>query len=166
MNRIEPLAVGAVPRAQPIAVADILPPENIELDVCLGSRKKMLHYLSELISRYQPHLDQEVVFKTLNERERLGSTAVGSGIALPHARLPGLDSLILAVLRLQNGIEYDAPDNQPIWLVVCLLVPDNANDAHLNLLARLAAHFQRKPFLQLIRTASTVQDVYRHFLHV
>jgi nitrogen PTS system EIIA component len=83
-------------------------------------------------------LDQRTVFEVLHERERLGSTAIGGGVAIPHGKVARADSLVGCVMRLQTPVDFDAPDNEPVDLVVALLAPDTGGAEHLRVLARLS----------------------------
>ena len=149
-----------------IALADVLPLAHVLLDIELGSRKKLLQQLSDVVSETQTDLTSDSVFKLLVERERLGSTAIGHGIALPHARVEGLGAPVMAVIRLLHSIDYDSPDEKPVWLAVGLVVPSDANQTHLQLLARLASRFQDNGFLEDVRTASTSEQVHQQFLSI
>lgn len=86
----------------------------------------------------QTDVDEQSVFRTLIDREKLGSTGVGQGVALPHGRLEDIDDAILALATLGEPLDYQAPDRQEVEIVVGLLVPKNANEFHLQILARLA----------------------------
>jgi PTS system nitrogen regulatory IIA component len=83
-------------------------------------------------------LDERQVFDILNERERLGSTAIGDGVAIPHGKLPGLTKLAGCVLRLQTPADFEAFDDEPVDMVVALLAPDTGSAEHLRMLARLS----------------------------
>ncbi len=83
-------------------------------------------------------LDQKQVFEVLHERERLGSTAIGGGVAIPHAKLPGLSGLAGCVLRLKTPVNFEAHDNEPVDIVVALLAPETGSADHLRVLARLS----------------------------
>ena len=115
--------------------------DRILFNVAVSSKKRMLEELSGLLSRHRTMLDRHTVFQVLNERERLGSTGIGSGIALPHGRLNGISEPLAAVLRLRQGLDFDAVDDQPVTLVIGLLVPADATEQHLKILASLAQTF-------------------------
>ncbi len=100
----------------------------------------------------------EQVFERLLERERLGSTGLAGGVALPHARMPGLDQCRGAFLRLAEPVEFDALDGQPVDLVFALLVPEEANEEHLQLLAGLAGTFNDEHLRQRLRSADADAD--------
>jgi PTS system nitrogen regulatory IIA component len=94
-----------------------------------------------LLGRGADSLNDTQIFDSLLARERLGSTGLGHGIAIPHGRLAPLDSTAGALLVLETGIDFDAPDGQPVNILFGLLVPEACNDAHLQILAGLAAMF-------------------------
>ena len=128
-------------------------PAQIELDAPCASRKSVLMELAELALQSRPQPSPAHVAKLLSEREKLGSTALGSGLALPHARVPGLAEPAVAALRLRQSIPFDAPDGDPVWLLFALLVPEDANSAHLELLAALARRLQQPQFVERLRRA-------------
>ena len=145
----------------------LLRPELVVLDLEVASRKRLFEELSHLISASdfgnELELDSEQVFDILHERERLGCTGVGKGIALPHGRMEGLVDPIIAMIRLADPIDYDAPDGEPVWLAVCLLVPAEANEIHLNLLANLAARFSDQEFVDQVYHAENSAALVRLF---
>ncbi len=144
-----------------------LRPELVVSGQEITSRKRLFEYLSELISGVGPDqdksIDQEEIFTTLHDRERLGCTALGKGIAVPHGRLDGLTDPIIAIVSLENPIDYDAADGVPVWLVVCLLVPIEASELHLNLLASLVTRFEDDSFVGVVQAARTNQELYDLF---
>ena len=145
----------------------LLRPELVVHDLEVGSRKRLFEELSHLISASdfgnELELDSGQVFDILHERERLGCTGVGKGIALPHGRMEGLVDPIIAMIRLADPIDYDAPDGEPVWLAVCLLVPAEANEIHLNLLANLAARFSDQEFVDQVNHAENSAALVRLF---
>ena len=144
-----------------------LRPELVVSGQEITSRKRLFEYLSELISGVgldqEKTIDQEEIFTTLHDRERLGCTALGKGIAVPHGRLDGLTDPIIAIVSLENPIDYDAADGVPVWLVVCLLVPIEASELHLNLLASLVTRFEDDGFVGAVQAARTNQELYDLF---
>ena len=104
------------------ALSGFLSTDRILFNVAASSKKRMLEELSALLSRHQAPLDRHTVFQVLNERERLGSTGIGNGIALPHGRLNGISEPLAAVLRLRQGLDFDAVDDQPVTLVIALIL--------------------------------------------
>ncbi|HEC16585.1 MAG TPA: PTS sugar transporter subunit IIA [Sedimenticola sp.] len=141
----------------------MFPPNFIipaRIDCCYhaSSKKRALERVGELLSTAAPGLSEEDVFSQLLERERLGSTGLGYGIALPHARMKGITQACGALVRLKAGIDYDAIDGQPVDLVFGLLVPHEATQEHLQLLARLASLFSNPEFRDQLRKASDADE--------
>lgn len=140
----------------------------VVVDLCVASRKRLFQEISKLIVSVNPdtaisNLSADDIFNTLHERERLGSTAVGKGIAIPHGRVEGISEPIISITRLKSPIDYDAPDGVPVWFAVCLLVPEKANDTHLALLAALATLFNQDQMVDEIKQAQTADQLYRLF---
>jgi PTS system nitrogen regulatory IIA component len=119
----------------------LLTAHHIRYDITISSKKRLLEELAGLLSQQRTALDKDTVCRTLTERERLGSTGIGSGIALPHGRLNGISECIAAAIRLKEPLNFDAPDEQPICLAIALLVPADAAKQHLQILAELARLF-------------------------
>lgn len=120
-----------------IRIADFLSPVRIDLDCQISSKKRLMEHIASMLTR-ETETDEESVFRVLIERERLGSTGIGQGVALPHGRLSEIDDAVLALAVLNTPLDYQSPDQQDVQIVVGLLVPEKANDAHLQILARLA----------------------------
>ena len=121
-----------------VTLDQILAPERVRSGVPSGSRKRTLQMLGEVLAGTEPGISAQAVFDRLVARERLGSTGLGDGCALPHARVPGLGHTLAAFLRLEHGVDFDAPDQEPVDLVFGLLVPDESTDEHLQVLAAIA----------------------------
>jgi nitrogen PTS system EIIA component len=126
-------------------IGDLLNPQRVQCGADIGSKKRALEVLSELLHHAQPQLSALDIFNGLLNRERLGSTGIGHGIAIPHARLPGCTQAAGAVLTLNRAINFDASDGQPTHLFFALLVPEHFTDEHLQLLAGLAEMFSDAP---------------------
>lgn len=126
---------------EPIRIRDLLTRDRVRTDLTASSKKSLLDQLAEEFQADRPDLDEREVFQTLLRREQLGSTAVGHGVALPHGRMASLDRPLGAFTRLADPADFDAMDDQPVTLVFALLVPDEENDQHLQVLARLARMF-------------------------
>lgn len=121
----------------------------------ISSKKRLLETLAELLVSAQPGLSRDAVFDRLLERERLGSTGLGYGVALPHARVAELSEAIGAFIQIREPVPFDAIDDQPVDLAFALLVPEVAHEAHLQLLADLAALFSEPGLRAQLRRAST-----------
>lgn len=124
--------------------------ELVRTGVQVSSKKRLLEEVAELLSSYSPELDRDIVFQILNQRERLGSTGIGEGFAIPHGRINGIEKPIICAMLLANPLDFDAIDNRPVRCVVGLLVPADANQTHLQILARLAKAFSQPEVQQRI----------------
>ena len=121
-------------------IAPLITPETTLLDLSFTSKKKLFEHAADLFARSHG-LKSADIFTSLFERERLGSTALGCGIAIPHGRIKGLQEARGAFYRLKSPLEFDAPDNQPVSICFVLLVPQDANEQHLQILGELAQLF-------------------------
>ncbi|MES9993460.1 MAG: PTS IIA-like nitrogen regulatory protein PtsN [Candidatus Thiodiazotropha sp.] len=135
--------------------------ERIGCNVEAASKKRVLEQLGQRLADAVPNLNQDMVFDALLERERLGSTGLGKGIALPHARMPQISEALAAFIQLPQGIDFDAIDNQPVDLAFAMLVPEEATDEHLQLLAKLAQMFDDQDFCSALRQATTTDELYK-----
>jgi len=139
-------------------ISTLLNPVRIACHQDSSSKKRSLELLSQLLSSDLPAYSEGELFDSLLGRERLGSTGLGHGVALPHGRINGLAEPIAAFISLERGIDYDAVDNQPVDLLFALLVPTESTDEHLQILARLAAMFSDADLCQALRECSTGQQ--------
>jgi PTS system nitrogen regulatory IIA component len=118
-------------------LARLLPPTNVVTNLSVTSKKRLFEQAGLLFENNQA-IERGKVFDSLFARERLGSTGLGEGVAIPHGRIKGLKEAVAAVVRLAEPIPFDAPDGQPVRLLVFLLVPEHATEEHLELLSELA----------------------------
>lgn len=121
--------------------ADLLTPDRVLCKEPIRSKKRALERAAELLARDIPGMPETEIFEGLNGRERLGSTGLGHGMALPHGRIDGLESPIAACITLDEPIDFDAPDRQRVDVLYILLVPAHCNREHLQILAGLAEMF-------------------------
>ncbi|GGW51338.1 PTS IIA-like nitrogen-regulatory protein PtsN [Halomonas sp. 141] len=133
----------------------ILPPERVLYDVPGGSKKRVLEFFSTFIAQNTPSLDSQEVFSRLIGRERLGSTGIGNGVAIPHARSPHCSTPIAGFLKLAEPVDFDAIDGDPVDLVFVLLVPEEADDTHLALLGQVATIMNDAATRQQLRNVSS-----------
>ena len=136
---------------------DILPVSHIILDAEISSKKRLFECVAQLLAE-QSGLPQAEVFDCLVARERLGSTALGQGVAMPHGRHASVPAATGAFVRLKTPIEFDAPDNKPVSLVFVLLVPEAATGEHLALLSHLAGLFNEKSVREALRSCQTPEE--------
>lgn len=129
------------------------------------SKKRVLEELSSLLATGVPELTAEQVFASLIDRERLGSTGMGHGVAIPHGRMPGCENATGAFVKLDRGVDYDAIDGEPVDLLFALAVPDHFTDEHLDLLAQLARLLGNPELCEKLRSAPDPQALYRLITH-
>jgi len=141
-------------------VSELLDLDRISCNHHAASKKRVLEQLSQLIADSQQDLSQTQVFDSLISRERLGSTGLGRGVAIPHGRLKNNNKTIAAVVKLQQGIDYDAVDNQPVDLFFALLVPEESTEEHLQLLSQLAQMFSDKEFVAKLRASTDARSLF------
>ncbi|MBB1491659.1 MULTISPECIES: PTS sugar transporter subunit IIA [unclassified Paracoccus (in: a-proteobacteria)] len=115
-------------------ISDILSPAAVRSQAQVSSKKRLFHDIAEMAAQAYK-LDPAATLDALQERESLGATGVGHGVALPHARIPGLDRVAGLFLRLEKPMDFDAVDRQPVDLVFALLAPDTPGVEHLKALA-------------------------------
>jgi PTS system nitrogen regulatory IIA component len=141
----------------------MLPPDLITLERIgfrpgIASKKSMLQRLATLLAVGQSNLSPDAIFDRLLARERLGSTGFGRGIALPHARMAPLAHAVGAFVQLQEGVDFDAIDNLPVDMAFALLVPQEATEEHLQLLAKLADIFGNAEVCDRLRHAQEAEQ--------
>ncbi len=141
-------------------LTDVLAPDDILLDVEATNRRSLFEKVGELLAS-RHGLNRTQVANALYARERLGSTALGHGVAVPHARLDDLEHAIAAFIRTSRPISFDAPDGQPVTDMIVLVVPGHATEAHLRLLADIAGLFAVKAFREKLRTCNHAAQVHR-----
>jgi PTS system nitrogen regulatory IIA component len=124
-------------------VAKLLSPANVVIDLQVSSKKRLFEQVG-LLFENQHALARSLVFDSLFARERLGSTGLGQGVAIPHGRIKGLKEALGAFIRLAQPVPFDAPDGNPVTLIFVLLVPEKATEKHLQLLSELAQMFSDK----------------------
>lgn len=136
------------------SIAEILPVGHIVSGHSTTSKKRLLEDLAGMFAGETVDLDARAIFTKLIDRENLGSTGIGAGVALPHGRIDGLSETLAIFMSLTEPLDFDAADNQPVNLVFAMLVPEHATDAHLKLLAQIASLF-REPELRAALNSST-----------
>jgi len=138
-----------------------LQPQQIELDVDVPDVKRALERAAEVICRARG-LDPAPVFRALWRREQIGSTAIGHGVALPHARIPGIAAPLMLFMRPKYAIDFDAPDGRLVTRIWVILVPaDGSADDHLNLLASVAEACSDEGLRARLDAAPTADDAAR-----
>ena len=143
-----------------LSIADILTLERVKLHVESVSKKSTLELASQVLANAQEGLESWSIFDVLLARERLGSTGVGRGIAIPHGKLASLHAPIGCFLRLQNPVDFNSPDNQEVSMIFAILVPEGDEDTHLAILGQLARRFSDPEFCNAIRTTESSETAF------
>ena len=133
-------------------IAELLPVANIALDVDVATKSRLFEAAGALFAA-SSGVDGSLVATSLAAREKLGSTGLGQGVAIPHGRIKGLKEARGAFVRLKQPVPFDAPDGKPVSQVFVLLVPEQATDLHLQLLSELAQMFSEKGFREKLSGA-------------
>jgi PTS system nitrogen regulatory IIA component len=136
-------------------IHDLLSPERISLDLHAGSKKRLLELISEKLADNSSELDQREVFDSLVSRERLGSTGLGEGVAIPHGRVAGIHHVEAAFFRLAKPLAFEAADGKPVDVLFALAVPEECGEDHLKLLAHIAELFSQPGFVDAVRSAES-----------
>lgn len=137
----------------------ILPFENVVLDLDVSSKKRAFEQAG-LIFENNCSIARSLVSDNLFARERLGSTGLGHGVAVPHGRIKGLKSPIAAFIRLAEPIPFESPDGQPVKLLIFLLIPDHVTQQHLEILSEIAELFSDDAFRAELTTDPNPAAVY------
>lgn len=129
-----------------------------------GSKKRTLEQLAQLLADSAVTIDQDELFEALVNRERLGTTGFGNGIAIPHCRLANCQTPIAALLHLSEPIDFDARDKAPVDLVFALVVPEEATNEHLKILQAVASRLDNAQYREQLRLAGDNGTLYQHAL--
>ncbi len=149
-----------------MSVARLLAADRVLRNVEARSKKHALEILSELLAAALEETSAAAIFHNLVERERLGSTALGAGVALPHGRVDGLDESVGAIVKLSEGIDFDSPDGQPVQLIFGLLVPQECAADHLQDLSQIASLLSDEAFRERIVQTGNNHELYELFAAV
>lgn len=142
-------------------IAEILSADRVSQGHTFTSKKKALEELSQLLARAGSGLNAGDILGSLAAREKLGSTGLGHGVAIPHGRLAGVEDSIGAFIRLRHPLDYEAHDGHPVDLIFGLLVPQGATEAHLKHLAAIAEMFSDEAFCKAARSASDDAELFK-----
>ncbi len=143
-----------------MGIVDILTPTRIAIGVQVASKKAVLEHLARLVSTDTLELAPAQAFDGLVTRERLGSTGLGKGIAIPHGRIDHLSAMVGAFLRTEAAIDFDAIDGEAVDLFFALFVPKNTNEEHLAMLANLAELFTDDVLIGKLRELTSTQKIH------
>ena len=143
--------------------SQILPPENVVLDLDVSSKKRAFEQAG-LLFENNCSIARSTVSDNLFARERLGSTGLGHGVAVPHGRIKGLKAPLAAFMRLRDAIPFESPDGQPVNLLVFLLIPDHVTQQHLEILSEIAEMFSDEAFRTVLATAADAAAIHARII--
>lgn len=143
-------------------IADLLTPDHTYCNIDGVSKKRVLENLSTYLNEAGDisGTDADAIYQKLLERERLGSTGIGSGVAVPHCRVPGCNKITGVLLKLTDQVDFDAIDGKPVDLIFALMVPQEHSDEHLQALASIAELMQSEKVRKLLRAATSNRNLY------
>ncbi len=141
-------------------ISEIFKPQFIIPDLKAHDKKGALEELLGVITKEEKALNKGTLLQVLLEREKLGSTGIGDGIALPHGKLRGLNKLLVSFGRSVDGLDFDSIDEQPVYLFFLLLAPENSAGAHLKSLAKISRMLKDANFRQRLMGARSREEIY------
>ncbi len=142
-------------------LSEIFKPQFVIPDLKAHDKKGVLEELLEIITGQESSLNKGTLLQVLLERERLGSTGIGDGVALPHGKLKGLDNLLLSFGRSTEGLDFDSIDEQPAYLFFLLLAPENSAGMHLKSLAKISRMLKDGNLRQQLMRAKSREEIYK-----
>jgi PTS system nitrogen regulatory IIA component len=143
-------------------IIQLLPPENVILDLEASSKKRVFEHAG-LVFENNQGIASSAVFDSLFSREKLGSTGLGHGIAIPHGRIKGLKNACGAFIRLASPIPFDSPDGESVSMLFVLLVPEQATEQHLQILSELAERLSEQSCRETLTDARDTETVRQAF---
>lgn len=146
-------------------IEHLLSRDRVSLDVAASNKKRLFEDIGALLHEGAESLDAHDASAALLERERLGSTGIGAGVALPHGRVKGLGQARGAFCLLRRALDYEAIDQKPVNMVFALLVPEESSEEHLKILAELAGLFSNKAWRERLLAAQTPEELYDRLTH-
>ena len=146
-----------------IDLSELLSPECIELNLSGKRKPEIIRELVQVVSRCKGITDTDALYRGLMEREKLSSTGIGDGIALPHCMTPLVNTTHIAFGRKLEGAKFDSLDNQPVTLFFLLVGPDNDPSLHLRVLSKLARYLRHKTFCSSLLVAESPAEVIEAF---
>lgn len=144
-----------------IQLKDIININQILVNTAITSKKRAIEALSQVIVANHKELDEQQVFDHFIERERLGSTGFGNGVAIPHCRIPNCQEPIVAILKLPAAIDFSAIDEKPVDILIALVVAEQATEDHLQLLKQIAELLSKTELCEKLRKATTSEEIYQ-----
>jgi PTS system nitrogen regulatory IIA component len=142
-------------------IIDMFKKEYIIEELKAKSKRAVLAELSEIFTHYHSGIQSEAMVAVLLDREKLGSTGIGDGIAIPHGKLKGLDNLVIAFGRSREGIDFDSIDGKPVHIFFLLMAPESSTGQHLKALAKISRMLKDQEFRSSLMSAKNTEELYR-----
>jgi len=140
---------------------EIIEENNIIPELKAKDKKGVLEELAGVISRHESSIDKGALVKVLVERERLGSTGIGDGVAIPHGKMNGVSRPIISFGRSKQGLDFDSMDGQPTHLFFLLIAPEDSSSVHLQVLAKIAKILKNRDFRKKLMEPETKKELYQ-----
>ena len=145
-------------------INDVLKKESVIPNLYSKTKSEVIRELSDKVATIYPNFNRENLISVLLEREKLCSTAVDEGVAIPHGKMSGISSIIVAFGRSIEGIDFESLDGNPTHLFILLIAPENSSGVHLKLLARISRIFKNPDFRSRITKAGSQDEIYELIL--
>ena len=142
-------------------ITDMFRKQYIIEDLKARTKRAVLAEMSEIFTRDHSGIQNEAMVDVLLDREKLGSTGIGDGIAIPHGKLKGLDSLVISFGRSREGIDFDAIDGKPVHIFFLLMAPESSTGQHLKALAKISRMLKDQEFRSDLMSARSAEEIYR-----
>ena len=141
-------------------LSELLEENNIIPDLKAKDKKGALEELAQAMVSQKPSLDKEALVNVLLDRERLGSTGIGDGVAIPHGKFHGIEQPIISFGRSRKGLDFESMDGEPVYLFFLLVAPENSASIHLKVLAKIARILKNSSFRKVLIEAQTQKEIY------
>ncbi len=145
-------------------LSDVIAQDHIIPELKATDKKAALSELADVICNIYSDIDKGRLVKVLIDREQLGSTGIGDGVAIPHGKLSSVKHPIVSFGRSKEGLDFDAMDGQPVYLFFLLLAPENSSGFHLQVLTRIAKILKNSSFRKALMEAPTTETIYRKII--
>lgn len=141
-------------------LSEIITRQRIIANLKARDKVGVIRELADVICTAEPSIDKDALVKVLQEREKLGSTGIGDGVAIPHGKLNGIDKPLLSFGRSNSGVDFDSMDTQPVYLFFLFVAPENSAGAHLKVLARIAKMLKNSNLRKRLLEAKDEDEIY------
>ena len=142
-------------------LSEIIDENNIVPELKAKDKKGVLEELAQVIADHEPSIDKRALVKVLVEREHLGTTGIGDGVAIPHGKLKGVERPLISFGRSKDGLDFQSIDRQPVHLFFLLVAPDNSSGIHLHVLAKIAKILKNNTFRKRLMEIGTREELYQ-----